>query len=175
MEWVEPNFNFVDIVEYEMCLEQRRSREDFVLKFFKDWEAKNDSNLMVEICQDLRMDNTLHLITDDLFNYVTIDNFATTFRSMCLELFKNEIKNEYIASILTFCTVLDEVMKSHLWYSSSLMLKSLTNALEESSFCVKRFNWNRNLQDSMKTNKSQFIIEPPLLFFYFACKGYIKL
>ena len=170
MEWVEPNFNFVDIVEYEMCLEQRRSREDFVLQFFKDWESKNDSNLFVEICQDLITDNRIHMIVDDAFGYVTMDNFATSFRSMCLELFKDGVKNEYIASLLAFCTVLDEVMTLRLWYSSSLMFKALTDALEESSIDVKRFNQNKNQRDSMKTIKALIIILPSLLFYYFSCK-----
>jgi len=171
MEWVEPNFNFVDIVEYEMYLDQRRSREDFVLQFFKDWESQNDSNSLVEICQDLITDNRLHMIVHDSFSSVTMDNFATTFRSMCLELFKDGIKNSYIASLLAFCTVLDEAMKSHLWYSSSSMFTALTNALEESSFDVKIFKWNRHQRDLMKTIKSSlFIILPALLFFYFLCK-----
>ena len=34
MEWVDPNYNFVDIMEYEMELEKRRRIEDFCIQFF---------------------------------------------------------------------------------------------------------------------------------------------
>ena len=44
MEWVEPNYNIVDITEYEMMLEKRRSTEDFVIKFFKNWDSNDASD-----------------------------------------------------------------------------------------------------------------------------------
>ena len=49
MELVEPNYNIVDIMEYEMALEKRRSVEDFVVKFFKNWESNDKSNNLVVI------------------------------------------------------------------------------------------------------------------------------
>ena len=49
MEWVEPNYSIVDIAKYEMMLEKRRSAEDFVIRFFKNWESNDITDKLVVI------------------------------------------------------------------------------------------------------------------------------
>ena len=65
MEWVEPNYNIVDITEYEMMLEKRRSTEDFLIKFFKNWDSDDASDKLVVICRDLVKDQRLQRMVNE--------------------------------------------------------------------------------------------------------------
>ena len=67
MEWIEPNYNLVDITEYEMMLKKRRSTEDFVIKFFKNWESNNITDKLVVICKDLVTNQRLQRIVNSYY------------------------------------------------------------------------------------------------------------
>lgn len=165
--WIEPNYNMADIIEYEMNLERRRNVEDFVLQFFKDWESNDESRLLVMICKDLVKDTRIRSIIDDTFLYVTQQNFSTSYRHMCLDLFKNGVEDHYMVSLFVFSIVLDQTMKSHIWYSSGLLYKCLIDVLEEVCFEPKNFGWYKTCIDLMKTiTSTMVIILPPLLFFH---------
>jgi len=171
MEWVEPNYNIVDIMEYETTLEKRRSAEDFVVTFFKNWESNDIANNLIVICQDLVTDHRLQRMVNQASTYSSLGNFSRSFRNMCSELFNDDIKDSYIIVLLAFSIVLDRTLKGQLWYTSSLLFTTIVDALIEDSIDVNKFDWNRCHRDILKTLKlSVTIILPPLLFFYFSCK-----
>ena len=166
-EWIDPNYNLVDIIEYEMKLEKRRCIEDFCIKFFKNyWENDCSIDPLVHSCHLLIKEKRLIMITKSLSTYSTEENFNTSFRTMCGELFKDSIvKNEYIVSLLAFCIELDTCLQEHVWYSPTILIKVLVNALEDVQFNPLTFSWNRlDLIDTIIT--SFILIIPPLLFFY---------
>ena len=91
MEWIEPNYNLVDITEYEMMLKKRRSTEDFVIKFVKNWESNNITDKLVVICKDLVTNQRLQRIVNKAVTYLSLVNFSQFYRKICLELFSGEI------------------------------------------------------------------------------------
>ena len=170
MEWIEPNYNLVDITEYEIMLEKRRSTEDFVIKFFKNWESNDITDKLVVICKDLVTDQRLQRIVNEAFTYLSLVNFSQFYRKMCLELFRGEIDN-YITILFAFSIVLDRTMKAQPWYSSSELFTTLIESLVEASFDANNFDWNEGHRDMLKTLKlTMLIISPALLFFYFLYK-----
>ena len=164
-EWITSNYNAVDIIEYEMTIGKRRRIEDFCIEFFKDWETCAQLPL-VQVCQRVIKEKKHYTITRDLSTYLTIDNFDVSFRTMCLELFKDTVKDGHVVSLLVFCIELDTCLQHHTWYTLPILVESLVNALA----CVQ-FNpstWNQsNLIDNVVTS---FIIIVPLLFFYILFK-----
>ena len=168
MEWVEPNYNIVDIAEYEMMLDKRRSIEDFVVKFFKYWEFNDISNKLVYICQDLVTDQRLQRMANQAFPYSTIENFLQSYRNMCSELFSEDTEVSHITVLLAFSIVFDRKMKTHSWYSPIHLFTALIDSLVEASFDSKKFEGNRNHSDMLETLRvSMFIILPSLLFCFF--------
>ena len=171
MEWIEPNYNLVDITEYEMMLEKRRSTEDFVVKFFKNWESNDITDKLVVICKDLVTDQRLQRIVNEAFTYSSLVNFSRSFRKMCSELFSGEIEDTHVTALLAFSIVLDRTMKAQPWYSSSELFTTLIESLVEASFDATNFDWNRGHRDMLKALKlTMLIISPALLFFYFLYK-----
>ena len=170
MEWIEPNYNLVDITEYEMMLKKRRSTEDFVIKFFKNWESNNITDKLVVICKDLVTNQRLQKIVNKAVTYLSLVNFSQFYRKMCLELFSEEIDN-YVTILLAFSIVLDRTMKAQPWYSSSKLFTTLIESLVEISFDANNFDWNEEHRDMLKTFKlTTLIILPALLFFYYLYK-----
>ena len=170
MEWIEPNYNLVDITEYEMMLKKRRSTEDFVIKFFKNWESNNITDKLVVICKDLVTDQRLQRIVNKAFTYLSLVNFSQFYRKMCLELFSGEIDN-YITILFAFSIVLDRTMKAQPWYSSSKLFTTLIESLVEVSFDANNFDCNEGHRDMLKTLKlTTLIILPAILFFYYLYK-----
>ena len=171
MEWIEPNYNLVDITEYEMMLEKRRSTEDFVVKFFKNWESNDITDKLVVICKDLVTDQRLQRIVNEAFTYSSSVNFSRSFRNMCSELFSGKIEDTHITALLAFSIVLDRTMKTQPWYLSSELFTTLIESLVEASFDATNFDWNRGHGDMLKALRfTMLIILPPLLFFYFLYK-----
>lgn len=167
VEWVEPKYNLVDIVAFEMKLEKRRRIEDFVIQFFKDWDSRDNSILLVSICEDLAKDRRLCNITQDSFKYTTLENFQSSFYTMCTELFTKGAEDVYIVSLLAFCVVLDDVMNKHIWYCSSLLFTSLIDVLEDNNFDTHKFERKWNHKDVFGGIMTSFaIVIPALLFFY---------
>lgn len=169
----EPDYNFVDIMEFEMEIEKRRRIEDFVIRFFKDWENADTTKLLVYACQQIIKEKKLNVITNDSFRDVTVRNFKVSFRTMCDELFgTNNVKDEYVVSLLAFCIELDACMKDQLiWYTPKLLITSLIDALERVHFNPATFNWNRSEGELIETIVTSFvIIIPSLLFFYVLMK-----
>lgn len=169
----EPDYNFVDIMEFEMEIEKRRRIEDFVIRFFKDWENADTTKLLVYACQQIIKEKKLNVITNDSFRDVTVRNFKVSFRTMCDELFDtNNVKDEYVVSLLAFCIELDACMKDQLiWYTPKLLITSLIDALERVHFNPATFNWNRSEGELIETIVTSFvIIIPSLLFFYVLMK-----
>ena len=145
MEWVEPNYNIVDITEYEMMLEKRRSTEDFVIKFFKNWESNDASDKLVVICRDLVKDQGLQRMVNEAFTYSSLVNFSRSFREMCTELFSEKVEDSHVTVLLAFSIVLDRTMKAQPWFSSSHLFTALIDSLVEASFDANNFNcrcWN---------------------------------
>ena len=170
MEWIEPNCNLVDMTEYEMMLKKRKSTEDFVIKFFKNWESNNITDKLVVICKDLVTDQRLQRIVNKAFTYLSLVNFSQFYRKMCLELFSGEI-DTYVTILLAFSIVLDRTMKAQPWYSSSELFTTLIESLVEASFDATNFDWNGGHRDMLKTLKlTMLIISPALIFFYFLYK-----
>ena len=164
MEWIEPNYNLVDITEYEMMLEKRRLTEDFVVKFFKNWESN-------DITDKLVTDQRLQRIVNEAFTYSSLVNFSRSYRKMCSELFSGEIEDTHVTALLAFSIVLDRTMKAQPWYSSSKLFTTLIESLVEASFDATNFDWNGGHRDMLKTLKlTMLIISPALLFFYFLYK-----
>lgn len=168
-DWRSPDYKLVDIVEHEMKIEKRRSIEDFCFQFFKDYWGETTAET-VQICRLFIKERRLHSIVEDTFKYVTRENFATSFQSMCMELFKDDvIKDEYIVSLLIFCIDLDSCLQQYEWYSTSILIEVLVEALDRIHFRPHTFNWNRS--SSIDTIiKSFIIIVPSLLFFYILFK-----
>ena len=168
MEWKEPNYNLVDITEYEMMLKKRRSTEDFAIKFFKNWESNDITDKLVVICKDLVTDQRLQRIVNEAFTYLSLVNFSRFYR---LELFSGEIEDTYVTILLAFSIVLDRTMKAQPWYSSSKLFTTLIESLVEASFDATNFDWNGEHRDMLKTLKlTMLIISPSLLFFYYLYK-----
>ena len=145
MEWVEPNYNIVDITEYEMMLEKRRSTEDFVIKFFKNWDSNDASDKLVVICRDLVKDQRLQRMVNEAFTYSSSVNFSRSFRDMCTELFSEKVEDSHVIVLLAFSIVLDRTMKAQPWFSSSHLFTALIDSLVEASFDANNFNsrcWN---------------------------------
>ena len=171
MEWVEPNYSIVDIAKYEMMLEKRRSAEDFVIRFFKNWECNDITDKLVVICKDLVTDKRLQRMVNEAFTYSSLENFSRSFRNMCSELFIEKVEDSYITVLLSFCIVLDRTMKAQPWYSSSHLFTALIDSLGEASFDPAKFDWTKNHEDKSITLKfSLLIILPPILFFYYLYK-----
>ena len=171
MEWIEPNYNMVDITEYEMMLEKRRSIEDFVIKFFKDWECDDIPDMLVLMCKDLVTDKRLQKMVNEAFTYSNMGNFSRSFRNMCSELFSEKIEESHITVIFAFSIALDRTMKAQPWYSSSYLYTALIDSLVDASFNATKFGWNRSHREMFKTFRfSLLIILPPLLFFYYLYK-----
>ena len=145
MEWVEPNYNIVDITEYEMMLEKRRSTEDFVIKFFKNWNSNDASDKLVVICRDLVKDQRLQRMVNEAFTYSSSVNFSRSFRDMCTELFSEKVEDSHVTVLLAFSIVLDRTMKAQPWFSSSHLFTALIDSLVEASFDANNFKcrcWN---------------------------------
>ena len=105
MEWVEPNYNMADITEYEMVLEKRRSTEDFVLQFFKNWESNDVTDKMVVVCNDLVTDLRLQRMVNEAFIYSSVADFSQSYRKMCSELFSKNIEDYHITVLFAFSIV----------------------------------------------------------------------
>ena len=145
MEWVEPNYNIVDITEYEMMLEKRRSTEDFVIKFFKNWNSNDASDKLVVICRDLVKDQRLQRMVNEAFTYSSSVNFSRSFRDMCTELFSEKVEDSHVTVLLAVSIVLDRTMKAQPWFSSSHLFTALIDSLVEASFDANNFKcrcWN---------------------------------
>ena len=174
--WLEPDYNIVDIIEFEMEIEKRRRIEDFVIQFFKDWENAATTKLIVYVCQQLIIkEKKLYTITNDSFRHVTLVNFKVSFQAMCDELFgnNNNVKDEYVVSLLAFCIELDACMRDRLIeYTPKLLITSLIDALERVNFNPVTFNWNRQTGGELIENilTSFLFIIPSLLFFYVLLK-----
>ena len=165
VDWIKPDYKVVDLVEYEMKLERRRCIEDFCTMFFKKyWE--NDSKILIHACRSIIKEKRLVAITDVLSRELTIENFNDSFQSMCMELFKNnEVRDEYVVSLLAFCIELDSTLQDCAWYSLSLLITALVDALEEADFLPVSFNWNQ--KDLLSSVTASFIvIIPSLLLLY---------
>lgn len=181
-DWFDPDYNFVDIMEFEMEIEKRRRIEDFVIQFFKDWETATPAttNLLVHTCQQfIKEKKKLYAIASDSFRHVTAGNFKGSFHAMCMELFaNNNVKDEYVVSLLAFCIELNIYMQDHIWYNTpKILITSMIDALEQVHFNPVAFNWNRTMegrQEEMMLIEnivtSFVIIVPSLLFFYFLLK-----
>ena len=165
-EWVTSNYNVVDIVEYEMKVEKRRRIEDFCITFFKDyWTTTNSKEPLVHTCQQVIKEKN-YSITSDISTHLTLENFDDSFQAMCLELFRSTDKNGYVISLLVFCIDLDTCLQDRMWYTVSLLIDSLVDALE-----YIHFNPTINqttLADGMTS--SIVSILPALLLFYILFK-----
>ena len=168
-EWVGPNYSVVDIAEYEIRIEKRRRIEDFCLQFFKDyWTTTNSKVPLVQICQQAIREKD-YAITERSASHLTLENFDDTFQAMCLDLFKNTDKNGYVVSLLVFCIELDACLQDYTWYSISLLIDSLVDALEYVHFNPPSFNLNQsNLVDNVTSSVTNII--PALLLFYILFK-----
>ena len=145
MEWVEPNYNIVDITEYEMMLEKRRSTEDFVIKFFKNWNSNDASDKLVVICRDLVKDQRLQRMVNEAFTYSSSVNFSRSFRDMCTELFSEKVEDSHVTVLLAVSIVLDRTMKAQPWFSPSHLFTALIDSPVEASFDANNFKcrwWN---------------------------------
>ena len=171
MEWVEPNYNMVDIIEYEMMLEKRRSTENFVINFFKNWESNDITDKLVVICKDLVTDQRLQRMVNEAFTYSNLGNFSRSFCNMCSELFSERVEDRHITVLLAFTIVLDRTMKAQSWYLSSHLFTALIDSLVETSFDPAKFDWTKNHEKESKPLRfSLLMILPPLLFFYYLYK-----
>ena len=145
MEWVESNYKIVDITEYEMMLEKRRSTEDFVIKFFKNWNSNDASDKLVVICRDLVKEQRLQRMVNEVFSYSSSVKFSRSFRDMCTELFSEKVEDSHVIVLLAFSIVLDRTMKAEPWFSSSHLFTALIDSLVEASFDANNFKcrcWN---------------------------------
>ena len=127
MEWVEPNYNIVDITEYEMMLEKRRSTEDFVIKFFKNWNSNDASDKLVVICRDLVKEQRLQRMVNEVFSYSSSVKFSRSFRDMCTELFSEKVEDSHVTVLLAVSIVLDRTMKAQPWFSSFHCINRFTS------------------------------------------------
>ena len=167
MEWVETNYNIVDITEYEMMLDKRRSTENFVIKFFKNWESDDITNKLVVVCKDLVTDRRLQRMVNDAFTHSSLENFSRSFHNMCSQ----RVKESHIAALLAFSIVFDRTMKAQPWYSSSHLFSALVDSLIEASFDPEKFDWTKNHGNDLKTLRFPLLlILPPLLFLYYVYK-----
>ena len=169
-DWLNPNYNLVEIVEFEMQIEKRRRIEDFIIQFFKDWETVASSkSLLVYTCQQLIKERRLCAITQDMCRHVTMGNFNDSFQAMCTLVFDNgNVKDEYIVSLLAFSIKLDECMHDYIWYTPKLLITSLIDALERVHFDPGAFDWDQSEGDLLQRiiTSSFSILIPSLLFFY---------
>ena len=85
---------------------------------------------------------------------------------MCMELFRNnEVRDEYVVSLLAFCIEPASTLQDCAWYSLSLLITALVDALEEADFLPVSFNWNQ--KDLLSSVTASFIvIIPSLLLLY---------
>ena len=172
--WKEPDYTMVDIVSLEMELEKRRKVEDFVIQFFKDWESgviASQQQQLVYTCQKIMRQSKL--VDHDYFKHIDHENFKPCFHTMCMELFKNGVADEYVISLLAFCIEVNVYMQNHhhIWYTSRQLITPLIGVLEQMKFDPIQFNLNQTERDFfVKIATSFVIIIPSLLFFYLLLK-----
>ena len=168
---MEPDYNIVDITEYEIMLEKRRLTENFVINFFKKWESDDISDKLVVHCKDLVTDQRLQKMVNEAFTNSSLFNFSRSFRNMCSELFSERVEGSHVTVLLAFSIVLDRTMKAQAWYLSSHLFTALIDSLVEASFDPAKFDWVENSGNELKTLRfSLLIILPPLLFCYYLYK-----
>merc|ERR1712136_298231 len=125
-------------------LEKRRSTEDFVIKFFKNWDSDDASDKLVVICRDLGKDQRLQRMVNEAFTYSSSVNFSHSFRDMCTGLFSEKVEDSHV-TVLAFSIVLDRTMKAQPWFSSSHLFTLLIDSLVKASFDANNFKcrcWN---------------------------------
>ena len=169
VDWNDYSYKFVDIMEYEIELEARRCIEDFCIQFFKDWDCYSSTTSLVLTCQQVVKDKRLHKVTQDLSQYLTLDNFNGKFSEMCIMLFPEDTsaKDEHIVSLLAFCIELDGCLQNCSWYSPRLLISCLIDALARIDFNPIAFNWTQSRSDIVECILSSFlVIIPPLMLFY---------
>ena len=179
MDWVKANYDFVDITEYEMKLERRRSIENLCIQFFKDWELGERNTPITSTCSNHVNDTTFNNIVRDLVHQLTLSNFNSMFHSMCDELFGNDkqLKDGYIISLLCFCVKLNETLRDYIWYTITLMISTLVEALEKHAFNPLSFQEKHQDDGGLTTLflEGCTLIIPPLILFYILSKQQLSI
>jgi hypothetical protein len=153
------------ILEFEINLEKKRDIEDFVIGFMKDWEIRDSSRCLVEICATLSKDSRISQLVQDMFECLTEDNFERSFSEMTCILFdgaRPDIAN--VVCLLAFSIVLDEKMKETEWYSPPLLYQALIDALWNAGFFIPHAPASK---DIIKTVTNSLVILLPALLFYY--------
>ena len=156
---------------YESAIKVRRSVEDFIIRFFRSWDANDATNKLVVLCQDLVTDSRLHRMADRTFVRIDQGNFNQAFRYVCSEFFSKGVGDGHVIALLGFSIVLDKTLKKSWGYTSDMLLRSLADVLIVESIDVQQFDTSM-----MTTGGSMQILTSSLgmllssmLLFFFCC------